>query len=660
MRGKGVVATAMVSIGAVALSALTRTQVSGITYLFDGDLPAHPYAIPDHAWLLYVVFPVFVASAVTMLLAPGVLTVLATGPERRSWTDAVARGFLVAFAARLLMHSAWKLGGRQFGPTEFWISETALHLAAAGLLIWRSRAHGPGLSLPTDWARLGLLVIVPVVVAVLLLPTIFWQDFTEDGLEALEIGWSLRDFVVPRFPNESGFMGLGIGMLAMAPVVSWFIQLLGPTEAAARLPIVVYLPVLLSVLFALVEFGGRRLRRRDQFTILSVVSAFLAVMAYSATYDAYAADLSAPTAFETLTVTCLAGALLGLWERDRSMFFGFVALGYFARPTALLWIVFLGISCLITLDGDDRRRAVRDLATALGLCVAIAVLYERFFLGWASEGGAANVSGSVFSRYRYLSFLDVRRFLWVMIPGGFLPFAGLVAFRHMDRWSRQLSIVLLLYFINFFFPSFVALHHFAPVMVLPVVVLLRMDTAGSAWMRRVAPWTCAVGFFLAVPHHFHVDQSSRAIGYRTSYEVGEYLGAPLDHKEALTAREAMFELFPATWDVPDPSTERVGAGLPFLYYSARNQVRRTDANYLVLPKDSPAPRGFAFVGERRNAAAFVRDQGEWERDRSTPPPVEFGNPLFVLSPQTLFFFVGAPAGHYDLDLGTLPVIWRLF
>lgn len=647
----------------LVVSAALSAPVAGVSHLWPEGLPPNPYFIPGQALLLYVAVPLFAAAAVGMLVAPGVLTVIAWDGDRpASWGSVLSRGFLLAYVGRTGLHSLVKLLGGSLGPGVFWTGEVVLLLAAAVAFAVRWRAGA--LVCPTGpLRRVALLAAVPAALALLLLPQLFWQDFTEDGLEALEIGWSLNQFVVPRFPNDTGFMGLGIGMLSMAPPVSWFIQLLGPTEAAARLPLVLYLPLAAVVIMSLAEVGRRRLGPLEGGIVLAALAAYVAIMGFSATYDRYAADFSAPTAFETLTLLCLSAGLLALWERRTPTFLAFVALGYLARPTALMLVLLLGVSTLVVMGGDDRRRMLRDVAFALGVCVAAIVLYEKIYLDWASGGAMSYEADSVLHRYRYLRLFDARRFLWVMIPGGFLPFLSLFAWRRQDPLSRQLSVVLVLYFLSFFFPAFVALHHFVPVMVLPVVVLLRLaPDAAPRGFTRVAFGSAVVGLALSLPWHYHVDRSSRELGSRFAFEVGQYgyETSPAEHRAALDSRGAVFQLFPATWDVPDASVRRVGAALPFLHYSWRSGSALQHADYAIVPESEQAPGGFLEVGRARGAVAYARDPDQWEADLAAPPPVEFGNPIFVLPPETLFSFVGAPAGAYDVDLGSLPVIWRLF
>ena len=67
------------------------------------------------------------------------------------------------------------------------------------------------------------------------LPIIFWQDFNPDGLEALSMGRSLFEYLLPMLPTGD-VAGFSVGMNSNAYPVNWFIAWIGPVEAAARLP----------------------------------------------------------------------------------------------------------------------------------------------------------------------------------------------------------------------------------------------------------------------------------------------------------------------------------------------------------------------------------------------------------------------------------------
>jgi len=409
-----------------------------------------------------------------------------------------------------------------------------------------------------------------------------------------------------------------------------------------------YLPVLFFVLLGLAEFGRRQLGTVGESMVLLVLAAFVSTMAFSASYSPYGADMAAPTAFEALTMTCLAAAILALWQRQRGLLFGFVVVGYLARPTALLLVTLLAIAAVVTLAADVRRRVLRDTFLALLSCVGIFMLYEQWLIPNLTDGSAGYLSTSIIDRFNYIRFADLRRFEWVMIPGGGLPFLSLFAFRRQDPFTRMLALVVVMYFLFFLPPAFVALHHFVPVMVLPAVVYLRsFDTAGAMRLGAVG---CAIGFALTLPVQTNADREQRALGRRMVFDLGSYGGAPGPHRQAIKAREVIFELFPANWDVPDADVERIGLAHSLLHYSMQYGTPLDEADYVIRPADIEAPSGFTEVGRRDGAVAYARDLGVLADDRRSAPGRGFGNPRFVVPRETLFYFIGVPGEACDLNL----------
>jgi len=80
----------------------------------------------------------------------------------------------------------------------------------------------------------------------------------------------------------------------------------------------------------------------------------------------------------------------------------------------------------------------------------------------------------------------------------------------------------------------------------------------------------------------------------------------------------------------------------------------------VLPRNASGPTDWHLVAADEGGAVWVRDPAQWAADLLSPPPTEFGAPLYAIPDQVLFRWLGIPAGEYDINLGTLPVIWRLF
>ena len=119
--------------------------------------------------------------------------------------------------------------------------------------------------------------------------------------------------------------------------------------------------------------------------IILALAVFVVTMVFSASYTPYSADASAPAAFETLTVLCIAATILFAWVGRTGWMLAFAVLGYFARPTGLMVPGLLALGAL-ALPREQRHAQWRRMAAALTVCLAAFVLYEKVFMPIAAEG----------------------------------------------------------------------------------------------------------------------------------------------------------------------------------------------------------------------------------------------------------------------------------
>lgn len=648
---------------AIAAAWLGRTSLTRVASLYPGALPSHPYWVPEHWALLYIVVPATVAATVVMLLTPGGLLLLALGGDDRAGSF-VLKAFGAAFGVRILVHGAMKLSGMEpFPARAFFLTEAAVDTSLAVLALWRMR-RGLHIAWPfstTEGRRRALWFTgIPAVLVAALLPAFFWQDLSDDGLEALEIGRSLFWHIVPRFPGGSGFASLGEGMLAMAFPIHWFEAVVGPWEVAARLPLTLYLPVLFLVLLELIEWkAARPLRAAEEGAILVALGTYVAAMAYNSTYYPYAADLSSPgTSFETLTVLCMSATVLFLWNGRTGWMLGFAVLGYLARPTEVMMLVLLAVAAGFT-AGEERQRWLLRLGLGLATCLALRLTYEHIYLPHAM--GVVLAGGHGLTRLQYLTFTDVRRLVYVAVPSGVLPVLSLGAWRRQDRWARQITLCSVAYFLFFYAQAFIALHHFVPAMILPLVVFWRIHTTSAArWPPVLATAAAAVCLVASLPRSFAVDRLPRRIGCETSYRVGSYGGSDwTGHHTALLGRASLRPLFSEGMGAY-PYRDLIMTPLALIYYSTRCATDPRVAVYLAQPAADRPPAGAVLIAADSLAAVYVRDTTRWSWDRRHPPATDPRSALYAIPRSTLHRFLGIPAHQYQLNLASLPFLWRIF
>jgi len=655
-----------VTAAAIAVALLGRRALLRLATLYPDVLPAHPLAKAAHGGLFFIAAPLAVVTTVILLMTPGALLIMALGGESRAGTF-IVKSFAAAFGLRVLADSAAKLAGLEpLAATAFLRLDLGMDVALAALLLWRAwrgNVMAWPFASPEGRRRLVWCLVIPAILVVALLPRFFWMDLTDDGLEALAAGRSLVWHLIPRYPNASGFVGLGIGMIAMAYPIHWFVALLGPYEAAARLPIALYLPVLFAVVLDLVEWQSpRALRAVEEGAIVLALLAFAAAMCFNSSYSPYAADISSPGAsFETLTVLCIGATILFLWRGATAWMLAFVVLGYFARPTELL---FLGLLLLAAFPvaGEDRRGWMTRAAIGIAVCIAVNIAYEHVYLPHIADVSRAGFgSSSILARLQYLTLTDVKRVLFAAVPGGLLPFAWLAVWRRQDKWARQLTLAIAAYFLFFYVQAFAALHHFVPAMVLPIVVFWRSQARETnRWAAPVAAALALLCTWLAVPARRVVDRTPRGIGREVARNAGDGLAGPAGASESMLRTSALRDLFPKISDHVDPARELVLTHLALLYYAERFGAAPDSALYVVRPLRAPAPAGMVRVAEDSVSAVFVRDTLRWQWDRTHPPATDYRSRVFAVPATALFPFLGVPAGRYDINLARIPGIWRVF
>ena len=67
---------------ALAATLFGREAVLRVHHLYATELPVTPYFVPEHAILLYLATPVVVFASVVVLLAPGILLLMASRTPR--------------------------------------------------------------------------------------------------------------------------------------------------------------------------------------------------------------------------------------------------------------------------------------------------------------------------------------------------------------------------------------------------------------------------------------------------------------------------------------------------------------------------------------------------------------------------------------------------
>jgi hypothetical protein len=575
------------------------------------------------------------------------------------WSFGISYGLILLASTLFKLSFATPLSGNAFVVLVGCLS--AVTWGAFGLRVWRGARVASPIADRRDFRRIVWTLTIVVVFLLTAMPALLWQDMHDDGFEALEIGRSLSTHLLPRFPSPRAVLGIGAGMVSMAFPVHWFVALFGPLEVSARLPMLLYLSVLFCLLVELIEWdSARRMGFPEEAALCIGLGAYATTMCFNASYNAYFADIAAPAAFETLTVLCISATIYFLWRDRLAWFLFFAILSYLCRPTGLLVLVFAGLAALIAMP-DRRVRRLKRIVLAIGLCVLVTVVYDSYYVASFAESDSGGIPFmGVLARFRYLRIGDFSRFLWVIVPSGFLPFFSLFLIRWQDSFSKFISVVALSYFSFFYIPAFVALHHFVPVMILPMVVFWRMVLNQSSepvlrLQNRHVPAlvmlaTGALALGISLPRHFEIDRTMRYIGQKIDLRIGDY---ETDFREQVRHADLLLDIVPPDWEVEDPDQELISGYCSVIYYATRPKVGTASLNYLVKAPPGEPEGSFHEVANDGDAALYVRDLEEWKRDQTRAPRTDFRSRAYEQPRTTLFRHWGAPQGFYTVDLKRL-------
>jgi hypothetical protein len=617
---------------------LLRDTIADVAALHELARTAQAYFVPEHAFLLYVQSPLVVLSACVLLMTPGLVAALALG-RARSVDDWVLHGFALSLVG-ISLAAAGAQAVAPLGPSGFVAVILACTLLAFALLLFRLRGSAAGVARRLAWpfaapgsrVTIAAQLLVPALLLIALTPKFFWENFNGDGAHALEAARLLLRQPVPFWPAGSGEIGgfPGLTSALYAFPTSWFIRLFGPIEAAARLPYLLYMPAIHSGMLLIVRHGGRPVPWQSLGLWLGLV-VYTVVVAFSATYSPYSADLALPATQDTLLVLCFVGFALATMRRDWPWFGLFALLTFTSLPNGLLMIGFWCVALFLS----GRRRRAMACALVLPALVAFAFVVPRLLdLAGLPAPGAEYSGGGLFVRFAFLQVTDVSRFLYLLVPCGIVPAVTLVLWRRIDAWAKVFALVTFASFLFAYVQAYAPLHYYVPAMLLPLVVYWRPPVSGQRSRRELGLVIAAaiVAFFLALPTSLAPFTEARRVGETIDVRVGDYTAMD---PAAFRASTLLHELIPYDWDPAVPDGAFGGSPLVFHYY-ARHRDPAIPPNYVLQAVTAPPPAGMLEVASDGEFTVWVASEALLAEHRAIRPPTPAGSP-WVRVPRGLLF-----------------------
>ncbi|MCB9830992.1 MAG: hypothetical protein H6807_00855 [Planctomycetes bacterium] len=644
-RGRGFALVLLLLSAPVAFAPSLVAKMAALRPVID---PARVYFSDQQPLLLYLVLPLGLLGATTVVLGPGLVLarLLRRGPlaperllvDALGWTAVVALVLLLAGGLR-------DLG---FGPRAL----VLLVLAALGplLLLWR-RLPGPEARLVGVRGFFLWVVLPALLLGAVVAPKIFWEAVNGDGAHAYEATRLLLHGRSPFFPAGAGTISNypGPNSLLQGFLGAPFLVLLGEDVAGLRWLAILALAGLVSVIRLLLPEDLRR-HAGPNILIWVVLLAVFSALGWSAGYDAYAADLALPAAQDLLLVTFFLAAFTAFVRGERRRFLAFAFLTLTCSPGGGLLLLFLPPARLLARGPRPWRESLELLGLVLLAVLAQALLGQVAQRYWGMEKGGEHGLMALLRKLRFVDLGDWRRWLW-LVPGGLFPLAIFFRFGRANREARTLALVGLASFL-FYYPLLKTnLHYFAPAMILPLAAFLlarRTALGRPGFLGCLALGLAAL--LLSLPTSTRIGEVARLVG--EDLDLGGQDGYDRLDPAAYAAVDLVPLLIPAEHEVGVPAAFLGISPLAIAYHSRRAPVA-VDKNLSIRSVIAPVPPDGREIGRDAAFVARVRDPEAWEKMRRRRLPDCRGQAFLLVDRERLFGSHELERAPGVMDLGKL-------
>ncbi|HEY7317474.1 MAG TPA: hypothetical protein VIE89_07860 [Candidatus Binatia bacterium] len=632
-----------------------RNALQSAAALFPLAESAHPYFVPSHAGLLYFWTPLVAMSACLLFLTPGLLLSLALDAAKGvgQWVlSALALSLVTISSAAAIVQS---LMGTPLRGGVFAAVVVGCSLVCFGFLFIRlTRTRSFTWPVNERHAAVTLLsmVVVPFFILIALTPKFHWENFNGDGAHAFESTRLLLIQSLPFWPPSAGDVASFPGITSMLFTFpgSWFVRLFGEVEASIRLPFLLYLVALYGAVLELVE-GCRRipLGILERGLIWLNLVVYVVVVAFSATYNPYSADIALPATQDTLLMVCFLGFILAFLRQDQKWMCLYLFLTIVSLPSGGLLIGMWLLSVALVWQPRPWKQMVTATGFLLGGLV-LAAIAQRMVFGNQVAGEEYGLVG-LLRRFAFLQVTDWRRLAFLVVPSGIIPAMALLAWHWQDRIARTITVLTIGYFAFFYIQAHIALHHFIPVMLLPLVVFWRNPALFNPRLRPAILISAAaagiIALVLSLPQHGRPDITARVVSATIEDKIGGY--ETLDPK-SFRRSEILRYLFPYDWEPTVPAKIYGGSPLTFNYYAHRKNGLSYKINYVVQSMSEPPPSNMRLIAQENDASLYVRSEAVWRSHRALKPPTPAGSSIYAMPRGIFFRSVPLPNGPYIVNV----------
>lgn len=620
-------------------SLLTSFVAAGENVAFDDVVLLPPDDLAGGRFVLAVV--ALFTGYFAVYFAPGLLLMRALGVRLGNPVANAIAAFVLSLVGVSL---AWVVA---MGVTEGIAGRTCLYLTVACLDVAALLAavftaeSAPALPVLPEEAkgRAAAELLVPVagvllvlIAAAFLMPgKIAVEALEGDATEVRGFAASLYERALPWWDLESGVWGFYPTFMFVAYPVFFSLALLGESEAAVRLPALLFLGVLMLGTADLAGRGRTRLAAGSLNVLIPVLVVgylSLQVGAYYAGYHPFHGDLGC-SPLEEWMVTGLAVCAVVLL-RDGAPVLGAAAalLSILTFPSGLMLVGLLGAAGLVTAtSATDRRLALHGgvalvamlaaYALFLGIWTGVQGTFGPMIAEWHAKYFAGRASFAAESPARILRALG-----WYTLLAGGVPIVGYaVAVWRGDRVGRWLALAGGVWVGFFLLSPQKNIHYFLPAALLPVATALRTvagrDRLASLGFPAVLTVSAIACIALSRPAPQPPYTADRDFGRRTIFLAAT-------EREAVEYSRVLFNVAQPLWHWRPGSPWTIGHHTWVLYADRGFEMTR-DYDFYVGPGPPPAegltevtrittPDGRSVALWARGGRAALR---EW-KDRTYP------------------------------------------
>lgn len=612
---------------------------------------------------VYLIMPIIVASSALFILGPGFQLALMNTSSQDGFGGWVLKGFVfsVLIVCGVSAITQWMFMDRLLTSGYFYLLLLVLNTLS---FIWVFRADHRG---TIDWQLFSgrgfescLLVLTPMLVLALLSGKFYWENFNGDGAHSLLSAQLMVVEGMPFWTAEAGGIGSYPSMTTMLEVFlnSWFVRLFGPHEFSARAIFLLGLGLVFALILEFIRFGrDEKLSRPTVLCTAAALVLYSFILAYNTSYGFYFADIALPMGREPVIVLVFLGFAY-FFLTSQFLWMGIYALLIYITVPSGPFFILAWLGAMLLLWRPVPFRALLYGGVSLVIAVLIGKSIPAILVALSIINGADEFSaGNLLERLRYVSFQNWERLAYWALPTGILPALAVLAWWWQDRLTRVIALVTLGYVCLFYFQAYRVLpHHFAPPMLLSLIVLWRLKPMQAVVIKRWAAVPCLTGIALAAWVSWPPVLKSHSFTRHFAQSV--FMASPetrtFDGGQIYIFHELMRGVFPGGWTEEQGEKYYIFSPLSWYYYASSLQGPSENTVYWY-DRVNVAPVG-TVVSQLKGYQLSVTDMAKYEIDRINPGIKRSINDLYFVE-RKIIFGKGEKWGERRVvDLARLPAM----